>query len=43
MNPWAKGHINMTKQGEVVKAEGIEKATQMANAAGVTITGAPIS
>lgn len=42
-NPWSKEHFNMTEQGRIVKEEGIEKATQMANAAGVDLGGAPIS
>jgi hypothetical protein len=33
-NPWSKEHWNMTKQGQVVQAQGMEKANQMAAAAG---------
>jgi hypothetical protein len=33
-NPWSKDAWSVTKQGEVVKALGIEKATAIAKAAG---------
>lgn len=38
-NPWASDHWNMTKQGEYLKANGVEKAEQMAKAAGTSIGG----
>ena len=36
-NPFSHEHWNMTKQGEVVRGQGIEKAEQMAKAAGITM------
>lgn len=39
-NPWSKGAWNLTKQGEVIKSQGNEKAQQMAKAAG-SYVGAP--
>jgi hypothetical protein len=38
-NPWANDTWNMTKQGEYVRANGLDKAEQMAKAAGTTIGG----
>lgn len=38
-NPWSDKHWNMTEQGKVFKAQGREKAEQMAKAAGTTIGG----
>lgn len=36
-NPWSKAHWNLTKQGEIVRTQGREKAEQMAKAAGSMI------
>lgn len=36
-NPWSGEHWNLTEQGKVVQSQGMEKATQMAQAAGVDI------
>jgi len=38
-NPFSHDHWNMTKQGQVVTEHGMEKATQMAKAAGTTVGG----
>ena len=38
-NPFSREHWNMTRQGSVVRTQGIEKATQMAKAAGTTVGG----
>lgn len=38
-NPFSHEHWNMTKQGEVLRSQGREKAEQMAKAAGTTIGG----
>lgn len=36
-NPWSAAHWNLTEQGNVVKVHGMEKAEQMAKAAGVHV------
>ena len=36
-NPWSKEHWNLTRQGEIIRSEGIEKANQYAKAAGVEV------
>lgn len=36
-NPWLKQHWNMTKQGQIYKEQGAEKAGQLAKMAGVEI------
>lgn len=38
-NPWSAEHWNMTKQGEVVKGLGMDRANAMAKAAGTTVGG----
>jgi len=38
-NPWSDDGWNMTKQGEYLRANGTEKAEQMAKAAGTTLGG----
>jgi len=38
-NPWSPANWNMTKQGEIHKMHGPEKAAQMAQAAGTTVGG----
>jgi len=38
-NPWTHAGWNMTKQGQFIKENGIEKAEQMAKTAGTTIGG----
>lgn len=38
-NPWSKQHWNLTKQGQVFKEHGAEKAGQMAKLAGVEVGG----
>lgn len=38
-NPWSDEGWNMTKQGEYIKANGLEKGEQMAKTAGTTIGG----
>ena len=38
-NPFSAAHWNMTRQGEVVRSQGMEKAQQMAKAAGTTVGG----
>lgn len=36
-NPWSAAHWNLTKQGDVIRDKGLEKAEQMAAAAGSAI------
>jgi hypothetical protein len=38
-NPWSHDHWNMTKQGEVVRKDGMEVAQRMATAAGTSFGG----
>jgi len=38
-NPWTAENWNMTQQGAYVKENGMDKATQMAKAAGTTVGG----
>lgn len=39
-NPWSDANWNLTKQGEVLRTQGTDKANQMAKAAGTTVGGA---
>jgi hypothetical protein len=38
-NPWSLDGWNMTKQGQYVRENGVEKAEQMAKSAGTTLGG----